>query len=316
MPQPSTNPTAPPRGEESPSDRKRPLRETALHYLTRPWVLLAILLISTAVIYHDQLESSIRRIVAKHYADMASKKLAEESSTAARLQVEKALQWLPDDPALVYLRAQIHAEEKQWEAALRDYDYLLGELAPNLAPAYVGRAMVYTRQAGFDKALNDINRAIELSPQDSPTMLNHHAYISALAGKDLEDALENVERAIEIHQVKRSQELTPSPLDIVYAFIDTRGYVLYRLGRHDEALVEFNRALELLKNQHAMLIAKLEEQDLSTGVASRDLNRIEGEVVYHRALVHEAKGNADEAKEDFQLAEDLGFEPPKQTHGT
>jgi thiol-disulfide isomerase/thioredoxin/tetratricopeptide (TPR) repeat protein len=122
------------------------------------------------------------------------------------------------------------------------------------------RAMGH-RELGYalrDEAILDrdasraaIKDALKLRPDDA-SILNEWAYMSALDKVDLVEALEAIDKAIELQMGLAFTPLSISPGDSlarweiqraesVGAYIDTRGWVLYQLGRHEESV----NALEL-----------------------------------------------------------------------
>ena len=119
---------------------------------------------------------------------------------------------------------------------------------------------------------------IELQP-DNALAYNNRAYNLALAGKQLERALEDVDKALELHGPDE-------------AFLDTRGYLLYLLDRPLEALADLDSAIELLRRHR-----------LRSGDGA-------GEIYYHRALVHQKLGNRDLSDADFRRAKQLGYQVP------
>lgn len=96
-----------------------------------------------------------------------------------------------------------------------------------------------------------IKRAAELQPED-PQLSNEWAYMSALDKVDLAEALTTVDAAIEALMGKPFSPIGIEPGETygdwsrgagesIGAFVDTRGWVLYQLGRYEEAV----RALHL-----------------------------------------------------------------------
>jgi tetratricopeptide (TPR) repeat protein len=131
----------------------------------------------------------------------------------------------------------------------------------------------------YEQAAADYGRVIELHPEDA-TAYNNRAYNLALAGTQLEQALEDVEKALALGGPNE-------------AFLDTRGYLLFLLGRPEEALNDLNAAVNLVRRQ-----------------ASRQARSDAGEIYYHRALVHQELGNRESAEQDFQQAKQLGYHAP------
>ncbi len=105
--------------------------------------------------------------------------------------------------------------------------------APQAAhwPLYYSRAISYERAKDWDKAEADFRMALELSPEQ-PSVLNYLGYSLVEQGRNLDEALSMIERAV-----------AGQPDDGYIT--DSLGWVLYRLGRFDEALPHMLRAVEL-----------------------------------------------------------------------
>jgi tetratricopeptide (TPR) repeat protein len=84
----------------------------------------------------------------------------------------------------------------------------------------------------FDDAARILN--VNLPPIEERTAVqnNQMAYMRALAGKDLEQALVEIDMAIKTAENE--------------SFLDTKGWVLHRMGRNEEALVVMDKSLEKL----------------------------------------------------------------------
>ena len=91
-----------------------------------------------------------------------------------------------------------------------------------------------------------VRKALEATPDD-PSVMNEWAYMSAVDDVDLVEALETVEAALATLLGESFDPLAISPgadfadfeierSESVGAYIDTRGWVLYKLGRHQEAV--------------------------------------------------------------------------------
>ncbi|WP_243708153.1 tetratricopeptide repeat protein [Luteimonas arsenica] len=96
------------------------------------------------------------------------------------------------------------------------------------------RALMWERRDDIPRAEADLRRILVAEP-DSTAALNALGYTLADRTDRYEEALELIERA-------RMAEPTNA------AIIDSYGWVLHRLGRHEEALVELRRAFVLEKD--------------------------------------------------------------------
>jgi len=99
-------------------------------------------------------------------------------------------------------------------------------------PVFFARGITHEREDRWTEAEADFRRALELRP-DQPQVLNYLGYSLVEKQMSLEEALDMIERAAAAE---------PESGYIV----DSLGWVLYRLGRYDDALVHMERAVELM----------------------------------------------------------------------
>jgi tetratricopeptide (TPR) repeat protein len=139
-------------------------------------------------------------------------------------------------PAYEFLiRYEPRANEIKVTIDRADYYRVLGDLAH-----HVGK---------FEEALRWYEKAVRLDNQNH-LALNNYAYSLAEQGKDLERALELVNRALAI----RSNQ---------GAYYDTRAWVYYKMGRYEEALKDIRIAVDIapttaeLRYHLAAIYAKL-----------------------------------------------------------
>jgi tetratricopeptide (TPR) repeat protein len=272
------------------------------------WSLVLLTLFALCAVYHREVTKAACRFVANRHANAASGLLVDENIAGALAKVEQALRWLPNDSALVYLRGQIFAEDENWEASLRDYTRVIEELSPEFAFAYVKRAAVHEQMGDYVLAMEDLKQAMNLSPPDEPSLLNHHAYLCGLANSNLDTAQVEIDRALKLYraEAKRQELPTIEPA----AFLDTRGFLRYRLGEYDQALSDIEKSLRYLNVERKATLEKLTEHDISTSGPMRAYDQMQGEILYHQGLVRQSLGQTEEAKQDFNFATELGYEIP------
>ncbi|MDX2276240.1 MAG: tetratricopeptide repeat protein [Hyphomonadaceae bacterium] len=97
---------------------------------------------------------------------------------------------------------------------------------------YYYRAATRERLGRWPEAEMDLQRALELSPEQ-PEVMNFLAYTWVDRGEYLQEALAMLRRAV---------EQRPSSA----AIIDSLGWAYYRLGEYDKALEHLERAVELM----------------------------------------------------------------------
>jgi len=161
------------------------------------------------------------------------------------------------------MESELRREDGDDEAEL---DALARGLAafPDEEALLYSRALLWERRDDIPRAEADLRRILLADP-DSTAALNALGYTLADRTDRYEEALELIERA-------RIAEPTNA------AIIDSYGWVLHRLGRHEEALVELRRAFVLEKD---------------------------AEIASHVGTVLWELGRRDEAREWFDRARDI-----------
>ncbi|MBA96326.1 tetratricopeptide repeat protein [Sulfitobacter sp.] len=128
------------------------------------------------------------------------------------------------------LRAQ-----DDFTGAIKAYGRAL-ELTPKTNPQrwvlLYARGIAEERSGDGKAAESDFRAALEINP-DQPQVLNFLGYSLVEQGRNLDEALNMIERAV---------AGSPNSGYIV----DSLGWVLYRLGRYDEAVAQMERAAELV----------------------------------------------------------------------
>ena len=152
---------------------------------------------------------------------------------------------------MVQAKAQLLATLDRYPEALAYYDRML-EYRPDSEGVMLGRAELLLRMERLDDALAQYGLAVKRWPE-SATSLNAYGYTLA----DRTDRYREAEKLIR-KALKNEQE---SP-----AIIDSLGWVLFKLGRHEEALQELTRAYERLDDPEVAshiieVLAVLERKD-------------------------------------------------------
>ncbi len=192
-------------------------------------------------------------------------RLAElEPGWTPPLERNPYLQALPGgeltEDEMVFLKRMEDLREADYEdgwgkvRALQGVEETLPEI-PRMR-AYFYRELAYALRADDvldrDASRAAVRKALEATPDD-PSVMNEWAYMSAVDEVDLVEALETVEKALELLLGEPFSPLEISPgdtfsdfeierSDSVGAYIDTRGWILYQLGRHEEAVRDLTLA--------------------------------------------------------------------------
>lgn len=204
---------------------------------------------------------------AKTYSITGDFLLREEGYEAARTAYDKAVELDPSRNAIWLQILNLDFQLQDWDRLITDSDRLI-ELFPTQADAYLMKATGQLQKEAYKEALATLNigknmvienklleaqffstmgqayhelnefkksdeayeRSIALDP-NNPFVLNNYAYFLSVRGEHLELA--------EKHS-KRSNELIPG----TSSFEDTYGWILFRLGRYEEALLWVELAMD------------------------------------------------------------------------
>jgi tetratricopeptide (TPR) repeat protein len=148
----------------------------------------------------------------------------------AEAQARRAIELAPDSLAPYVLLGGIHQTAKQWQAAASIWEDVLrrfGEdasISLDLATCYI--------QLGRPGEAEAIGRRLLARQPDSPVLLNYVGYLLADENRELPEAEQLVRRAL-------AQDPDNG------AYVDSMGWIYYRLGRLEDARRELERALDL-----------------------------------------------------------------------
>lgn len=90
----------------------------------------------------------------------------------------------------------------------------------------------------FSDAVKVLSLLASKEDYEDAEFLNSLAYFRALAATDLDKALTDIDRALVLKAGSKASTA---------AYLDTRAWILYQIGKPKEALVDINKALELLE---------------------------------------------------------------------
>lgn len=131
------------------------------------------------------------------------------------------------------LEADLHKEDENLDAELDAYARGLSAFSDEAALLYA-RGLMWERRDDIARAEADLRRILVADPENV-------AALNAL-GYTLADRTTRYTEALEL--IDRARVAEPDSA----AIIDSYGWVLYRLGRNEEALVELRRAFTLQKD--------------------------------------------------------------------
>ncbi|MBT8364900.1 MAG: tetratricopeptide repeat protein, partial [Deltaproteobacteria bacterium] len=187
--------------------------------------------------------------------------LAQDKKTAAIDSFQAAIKENPNYLRPYYGLARIYLDQGQEDKAIAQYSALL-KLNPNQAQPHMLLGVLYDTQQRFDLSEKHYRAALEINPE-FVAAANNLAFILADQEKDLNKALELAQSA--------KERLPNSPY-----VMDTLGWVYYKKGLYDLAIVEFSDALEKLPNN--------------------------APIVYHLGMAYNGKGDNDKARTELKKA--------------
>jgi tetratricopeptide (TPR) repeat protein len=271
---------------------------------TKRWVVLALLLgvVIPGLVVPAALPM-IREAVVQWSLERAFGLEARGDVAGAIEEIGRAIDWADAQGDMIgrlrCWRAMLRIENGDARGAVDDTSEAILAVPTSTQPRRV-RALAHVVLDEADAALADANAAVEMGARDSPDALNHRAYIRALLGRELPQALDDIDRAL-----AGNDEGAPE-------LLDTRGFILHLLGRHQEAIDLLNRAIDQSQQQRRQ-VAMLSGRADSTEIAYRLRSLDHGLAVmhHHRGLACRAAGLEGQAAQDLEIALRKGFAPER-----
>jgi len=216
-----------------------------------------------------------------------------ENADAALHELERILSAHPDHVAALLLRAAVYDQQGESEKALADVDELL-ELQPGFAPAVRMRAMLLAGQEKYGEAIEQLEELTAQEPEDLLAQLQLGMFY--LADKKLQKAIDLYSKILEEH-----------PDEV--AALRGRGDAQLNLGRHEEAIADYERALKLdsddsgVLNNLAWVLSTSPNDSVRDGKRAIDLAARACEVTdYKEGHILSTLGSAYAEIGDFQAA--------------
>jgi tetratricopeptide (TPR) repeat protein len=192
----------------------------------------------------------------------------------ARADLDRALSLKPDYPEALLVRATTRLRTGDRAGARTDLD-AIDHSVPDAADIRLRVAGLYQDLAGPDVSIPQYDRWIAAHPDDNrlPSALNGRCWARARAGRDLDKAIGDCDRAL---------RLRPRTA----AYLDSRALARLRNGDLDKALADYNAALAI-------------EPKMAWSL-------------YGRGMVEHRKGMAEQAKADIAVAIALRKDLPEE----
>ena len=167
-------------------------------------------------------------------------------------QIDQAMQTLiawkekfPTDFRVPYFIGLIQTDRKQYTnavASFSDAESLAQESTPDVklsSKFYFSYGAACERAGNCDRAVALFRKCLELDPADHAAS-NYLGYMWADKGVHLEEALDLIRKAVKLEPDNG-------------AYLDSLGWVLFKLGRNEDALVQLQHAVDLIKDDPTLL---------------------------------------------------------------
>ena len=162
-------------------------------------------------------------------------------------QVDQALHTLhiwkekfPTDFRVPYFTGLIQTDRKEYTnavASFTDAESLAQDAGADVklsSQFYFSYGAACERAGNYDKAVSLFRKCLQLDPADHAAC-NYLGYMWADKGIHLQEALDLVQRAVKLDPENG-------------AYLDSLGWVLFKLGRNEEALVQLRHAVAVIKD--------------------------------------------------------------------
>ena len=168
---------------------------------------------------------------AGYYRARAAARLAVGQSLTAMADIDSALKLDPGNTDALMLRGEVALAMHEPAKAGADFDQVM-KLAPGDSGLTTSIGLAYARAGLYEPAIRALDVWIAADPRDEdlPLVLNARCYARGVWGKQLDLALADCDAAL-----KRDKNS---------AFMDSRGLVLLRMGRLDEAIIQYAAAIK------------------------------------------------------------------------
>lgn len=179
----------------------------------------------------------------EHYIDLCQLGAYLGHDEMVRVWLGHAIDRFPTDLDILTYTAFFILAESSYEDAIRVFklglDVCDNDIDRSKICGYIGD--IYHEMGNDSKAFKTYRKALSYDA-DNAMVLNNYAYFLALLDKELDKALTMSTRAT---------ELEPSNA----TYVDTKAWVLHRLGRNEEAKSVMSQALSLSAQRDASLLA-------------------------------------------------------------
>ncbi len=208
---------------------------------------------------------------------------------AATEAINAALKSRPDDVKLLSFLSMVQRQTGEHSEAIKTQSRVI-ELEPKNDQHYFTLGVLYDDAEQKADGRKAMEKAIELNPKNA-NALNYLGYTLAEEGVELEQAAKLVRRALAIEKNNGF-------------FIDSLGWIYFKMGKYREAHKELERAVRTVPND-AVLLEHLGEAKVKLGQNREALE------VFKRALKFAPESDDKEAEGRIKAAIERLEAPPK-----
>ncbi|THD56437.1 aspartyl protease family protein [Phenylobacterium sp.] len=193
-----------------------------------------------------------------YYRARAMARLGARQPVLAMADLDEALKRQPNDPEALMRRGELYLQARDAQRGKADFEQAI-KLAPENADLPAQAGFAYSRAGLFQPAIEQLDAWVATHPKsdDLPTVLAARCYTRGAWGKELDVALADCDVAIR--------------KDKTSGVMQSRGLVLLRQGRLDEAIAQYSAALKaqprLAMALYGRGVAELKKGDKAAGDA-------------------------------------------------
>jgi tetratricopeptide (TPR) repeat protein len=158
----------------------------------------------------------------------------------------------PNRLGICRMRVEILREAQQYDRAIKECEDLLKTFDRPAQACDIRHSLsnVYSTCHEYAKAEEQLRLILEADPNNA-TANNDLGYIMADQGKNLEESERLIRKAIELDlaEKKRGKAVSTDGEEANAAYIDSLGWVLFRLGKTEDARKELEKATVLLAGE-------------------------------------------------------------------
>jgi tetratricopeptide (TPR) repeat protein len=194
--------------------------------------------------------------IGEAYRNRGKAYLAKGDFDSAIADDTKAIEIDPKDADAYDGRGYAYHAKGDFDRAIADYTKVI-EIDPRSVAAYGNRGYDYETKGDFERAAADFTKAIEIDPKNADAYINR-CWLRATANRDLTLAFADCDTGL---------RLAPNDAN----GLDSRGFLYLRLGRLDEAIADYDAALNtnprLPESLYGRGLAKRKKGDQAGGDA-------------------------------------------------